>query len=268
MSYLKIVPKNSKSLNYNIHGIRLRVIQSSGIEYTPDIEIKTTDLVKGGKLFRNASGNADKFKVNVMINKDETVAGAYTDENNQRHIGRVSVIDALDYWMREMTIFIVTFEGAVDIQDGQYIISKNGKRTQNYLDGYTTWELEFTKYYGVKSLFFKTSNYYTQKAINDYLESKKPKPKATATVNSDVAKLKKCDTKLFKYTATKTNYECVKLLQTVLKKLGYYNDAIDGWYARYTTEAVKKFQKNYKKKNLLVDGWAGPVTLECICNSI
>lgn len=51
--------------------------------------------------------------------------------------------------------------------------------------------------------------------------------------------------------------EDVKKIQTVLKKWGYYNGAVDGIFGNGTLSAVKAFQK---KNGLVVDGIVGPKT--------
>ena len=50
-------------------------------------------------------------------------------------------------------------------------------------------------------------------------------------------------------------------IQTKLKRWGYYNGNIDGIYGNQTLEAVKYFQR---KNGLVVDGIAGPRTLEAM----
>lgn len=52
--------------------------------------------------------------------------------------------------------------------------------------------------------------------------------------------------------------EEVRLIQTKLKRWGYYNGNIDGIYGSQTLAAVKWFQS---KNGLVVDGIAGPKTL-------
>ena len=53
----------------------------------------------------------------------------------------------------------------------------------------------------------------------------------------------------------------VRIIQTRLKAWGYYSYTVDGIYGWRTAEAVKKFQR---KHGLVVDGIAGPRTLEKI----
>ncbi|HHV99300.1 MAG TPA: peptidoglycan-binding protein [Clostridiaceae bacterium] len=55
--------------------------------------------------------------------------------------------------------------------------------------------------------------------------------------------------------------ESVKVLQNDLKKLGYFNAAVTGYYGSVTEASVKKLQKDY---GYLVDGKAGTNTLALI----
>ena len=262
MSFFNIIPKNNNYLDYNVKSIPLNVVRN-GIDYTPDIKIKTVDLNRGQKNFVNVSGDGDKFKIKIILNVNDTVKG----EADNKTVN-LSLIEVLDYYIRTMTVFLVTCDDAVDIANGEYLITGNSKRQQNYRDGYTIWDLEFTKYTGVPTLFYNWDNTYSESAVATYLANKQKTSNANkVTTNTTASKLKNCDTNKLKYSATKTNYDCVKWLQEILKKMGYYTGAVDGWYGSYTVEAVKKFQKAYKKKNLLVDGWCGPVTLACIIES-
>ena len=51
----------------------------------------------------------------------------------------------------------------------------------------------------------------------------------------------------------------VMLLQSTLKKLGYYNSAIDGIFGKNTENAVIRFQRDF---GLTQDGIVGPKTFE------
>lgn len=51
--------------------------------------------------------------------------------------------------------------------------------------------------------------------------------------------------------------EQVKQAQTILKKLGFYQGKVDSDFGPMTVDAVKRYQR---ARNLLVDGWIGPVT--------
>jgi len=55
--------------------------------------------------------------------------------------------------------------------------------------------------------------------------------------------------------------ETVKLIQTKLKRWGYYTGALDGRYGPKTVEAVRHFQKT---NGLPVDGVCGPKTLAAL----
>lgn len=58
--------------------------------------------------------------------------------------------------------------------------------------------------------------------------------------------------------SAKSNAKDVKLIQTKLKRWGYYSGAVDGIYGSGTKAAVKKFQK---KNGLTADGIVGDKTL-------
>lgn len=272
MSFLNIIPKTETYLDWNVEAVELRVVKSKGLEFTPDINIKVNDLSHGQKQYLNFSGDGDKFNIDVLLHEDDVIRGHPADNPNE--VVYVQLIEALDYWIRNMFVILVTCDDAVDIPNGEYIITKNSKRKQNYRDGYTLWDLEFTRYTGVLMGMFVNVTTNVDKAIENYKKSKTTTTTTTTkttttktTTNATATKLKKCNTDILKYSKTKKVYDCVKYLQEILKKLGYYSGTIDGWYGQLTVDAVKKFQKNYKKKNLLVDGWCGPVTLECIVAS-
>lgn len=58
-----------------------------------------------------------------------------------------------------------------------------------------------------------------------------------------------------------TNSTQVMLIQSVLKKLGYYKGKVDGLYSEETTEAIKNFQR---QNGLTVDGIVGPITYKAL----
>ena len=58
-----------------------------------------------------------------------------------------------------------------------------------------------------------------------------------------------------------TNSTQVMLIQSVLKKLGYYKGQIDGLYGESTIEAIKNFQR---QNGLIEDGIVGPVTYKAL----
>lgn len=53
----------------------------------------------------------------------------------------------------------------------------------------------------------------------------------------------------------------IRDIQMKLKSLGYYTRAVDGINGIYTTSAIKAFQRS---KKLVVDGYAGPITLKAM----
>ncbi|RAP75091.1 C40 family peptidase [Paenibacillus montanisoli] len=62
-----------------------------------------------------------------------------------------------------------------------------------------------------------------------------------------------------------TSGTAVTLLQTDLKKLGYFSATATGYYGTVTRDAVTRFQRDY---GLAADGIAGPVTLEAVKHAI
>lgn len=71
----------------------------------------------------------------------------------------------------------------------------------------------------------------------------------TLKVDSNTKKLLK-DCGVLKRNDKKHGIKCVKILQRFLQKKGYYkNYKVDGWYSKYTSQAVKSLQKAKKLKS-------------------
>ena len=269
--FLSIVPRDGSYLDYNLTPINLSVLKGDGVNFTPDIQIKITDLNSGKKRFLNHTGVGDKFKINVIIHKNETVKGERVVQEEMKYgqgpyglygwYGggkRIlnqswNLIEILDSWIRNMTIFTVTTR-AVDIPNGAYIITGNSNRKQTY-DDYTVWELEFTRYVGNVVTAVTWNNTYAQKAVSTYNKNKEKAAAKTKEIAAIKANFKKCDYKKMVYTKKAKAVTCNKYLQQLLKKWGFANTQISGWYGPKTKEGVSKFQKKYKSKyNLSVTG--------------
>ena len=254
--FFKIVPKSEIYFKYNVDPIPLRVIKGEGVNYKPDINVKVNDLNKGKKQFLNLSGGGDEFTIRVLIHKKDTfmtynlkklllsgLSPASSYEEIKEYGKERKLTAALNYWMRNSTVLMVTTD-AIDIKNGEYIITGNGARKQ-VTDNYTTWELTFTRYTGTTIIAMNFQNDKAKKAVNSYkssLAKKKAKAKAASKP------FKNCTYKNMVYSKTKKVTACNKLLQNFLKKKGYYKDAVDGWYGPGTAKAVKKFQTKYQKK--------------------
>lgn len=289
-NFLTIVPRDKTYMEYTIGPIRLNVIQDDGVHYNPDIDIKVNDLNKGKKYFLNASGEGDSFKVNVIIKKSDSFQGKIEVKEEMQYgksssglygwygggtkttFKKISVLDALDYWIRNMTVFMVTTR-ALDIPNGEYIITSNSSRKQTY-EGTTIWELEFTKYTGAVTIGWSFNDTNAKSAVANYNKQKKANAaKAKAAVKTKVKqqssiqkKLSKCKLCSIKYSKKKKTCICTLYMQHILKKKGYYNSSLDGWFGSETTKAVKKFQNAYKKKyNLKKTGKVDSKTKSALC---
>lgn len=264
---------------FNIGGLplRLRVIQSNGVQVTPDDNIKVTDLKKGNnkkryKQFLNTGQGGITFKINVLIGKDEIWENSLFDNTLQRYVlNYPRVTSILKQFYDEMTVLNVVTD-FIDVPDGNYIITKNPSRTQSDRD-YTVWELEFTTYRAVNTVRYANNNNAVKSAI---AKANKANTKTTTTTakkttkssSSKNAKLAKCALTQLKYTGkTQKVVTCVKYMQEVLYKKGYLTKRqVDGWYGPKTLNAVKKFQKKYKKTyNLKVTGKMDKNTLNAMC---
>lgn len=231
----------------------LRVIRSNGFDVTPDYNVTVTDLNKGGdgilyKKFYNKGFGGIGFKINILLKRGETwhssvyksFKGYDTDDHN--------LLTVLKEIMRTMTpVKVVT--DAIDIPNGNYIITKNPSRKQTN-DNSTVWELEFTTYQPLSVVGYKNDNTLVQKAIKAAKAKKNVAAKTTSAKKATAtsSKFSKCKLSALVYSKKKKTNDCVKQMQTILKNKGYYTGKKDGWFGPMTVTAVKKFQKAYKKR--------------------
>lgn len=237
--------------------IPLRVIRSDGFEITPDYNITVSDLNRGSdgflyKKFYNRGSGGLKFKIKVLIKKNETWFSPLYKEFKKASSNEHDLINVLQDLIETMTpVKVVT--DAIDIPNGNYIITDNPSRTQTY-DNVTEWELEFTTYVPLVEVKYKNDNTVVKKAIKSAkakkVASKKKKSKSKKTLK---AKFSKCKRKTLVYSKKKKVVTCVKYLQKILKKQSCYTGVIDGWYGPLTVKAVKKFQKKYTKAHTYVN---------------
>lgn len=279
--FLSIVPKDKTYLEYNVSPIALNVIQTDGVTYEPDIKITVTDLNKGKKHFLNNSGYGDTFKVNVIVKADDGAFLTYSKTWNAYYNKIIKDYDGdiqkgfsekpyttkkdlrflLDYWIRNMTVLMVTTR-ASDISNGEYIITDNKSRKQTY-EQYSIWELTFTKYVGVKSLYWQNDSTYTSKITKKYERVKQNK-----FLNS---KLRKCSVGAMKL--NKKNYCCYYLNQKLVLK-GFIKSktwntmkkgGTEKTYTKSTASGLKLFQTKYQKKyNLKKNGVMDKATLKAL----
>ena len=274
MSFFNIVPRDKEYLGYTINSIPLTVIQDDEIEVKPNINIKTNELNDGYVQFYDSGSRGEVFNISIIMHKNDTIDGVkgetnitpywkYNKENTkpftavsvkQAHTGKVKLIDLLDYIIRGMIpVMIVT--DAIDIPNNQlYYITENDSRKQSHRE-YTKWELTFQTYDPLKLIKYKNNNSNVlnaikrAKAAHKKATPKKAKSKKTNTsVSTTNRKFSKCALSVLKYSKTKKVVTCVKYMQKLLKKRGFYTGVIDGWYGPLTVNSVKKFQKKYKTK--------------------
>ena len=299
-NFLSICPNSKKYLEYNIDAIPLRVIaENTGVEVNPDISYNTVPLSnKQNHLFRH-SGDGDRFTVTILIKKDDTITGHFHDEydvsiddsfinltgnsdifNDPNFVGLGTTHKVVDYYdefplnvfldyIIKQGIILSVVTRAIDIPNDLYVITGNDKRVQTY-ENSTIWELEFTRWTGATSVTWKTENAAAKKAISNYKKKKAKIAKAKAkakTATSTKTKLKKCTKCSIKYSKTKKVCVCVKYVQSILKKKGFYKSDVDGWFGSKTLDAVKSFQRKYKKKyKLSVNGKVDAKTKNAICS--
>ena len=303
MAFLNIVPYTQKYMDWNVESIPLRIVYGDGVDYTPDVKVNVTDLNSGNKRFLNVSGKGDRFRVKVLVNKDDKVFAqqVYTgdairvDKNGVTDVSGnllrkkyIKVSEALDYWIRDGETFMVTSDGdAVDIQDGLYIVTGNSSRKQSARGGYSVWDLEFTKHIPKIETGWLVQTGNAKAAVKAYEKQKAKKKKNSSSKTSkaqqsepNIVKLKKCKVgkgSEIKYSKTKKVTECVKIMQWVLKKKGYYDKKLTGWFDNYTLKCVKQFQTDYNKKKkkgkytkkdlLRTDGKVDKYVLAALCKA-
>ena len=249
----------------------LNVIRDKGFEVEPEVEIKTTDLIRSTtdnrayKFFLNKGDGGITFKIQVIIHKNNTWKITVKDDTGKVILKNPRVTTALKKIYGEMLICSIQTD-AIDIPNGLYIITKNKKRTQDY-ENYTVWELEFTTFYPLQSYKYQNTNQVVLKAIADANAKRLAEIEAAKYPNKATQdKLKKCDWTKLKYSAKQTNDSCIKYMQTILKQQKFYSDNLDGWWGSLTTDAIKKFQTKYKSKyGLSVTGKMDKATFDALC---
>ena len=256
MSFFNILEYTKYNQGYA--PIPLKIVQSKGIEVSPDLNIEITNLNKDissnilYKHFFNQGYGGITFKIEVIIHKDER----HGEESGPL------VIDVLSNIISNM-IPVMVITDAIDVPDGAYIIKGNSSRKQDFKE-YTVWTLEFITYNSLNSVKYTNNNAEVQKSLKNYqIAKKKAVAKSKATTKS---KLSKCKLTYLKYSSKKKKIACVKYMQLILYKKGYLTKSqVDGWFGKKTTLALKKFQKKYKKKyKLKVTGKVDKATLNAL----
>ena len=231
--FMSITPRDTSYIGGVNTGIRLRVLQDDGVEIKPDIRFNKVDLNSGEKYYHNNSSPYASFSIKVLVHKNDK-------------IGSVTVAQALDYYIRKGVPFYVNTKAIGLKSNVLYIINENSSRSQTSKSGYTKWSLTFTRYSDIQYANFKNNNTVVTKAVKQYAWNK-------LTLYQ---KLRRCDRRLLVYSKKKKFVKCVKVLQQILYKQKFLKDKkdIDGWYGKTTKNAVKAYQKKYKKDGLPVTG--------------
>ena len=272
--FLSICPRAGDYMQSMFRPLRLRVVQDSGVDFVPDVDIVVNDMASGVKHFQNNTGKGDKFTVECVFMEDRNIT--LRVENGETIGPGWDMVDytlkeVMDYWIRNMTpLNVVTH--AVDVENGLYIITKNSSRKQTH-KGVSVWSLEFTKYVTSNLTQFKTSSAGVTAALKNYEKAKQKTKKKNKAKYQTTSKYKlghKCDYKKLVYSKKKKVVTCVKYLQLVLYNNKCYPKSkvnqIDGWYGKVTYNAVKTFQKKYHSKyNLKVTGKVDYLTYRVLC---
>lgn len=298
--FMSLLPRSN-----TVESMPLRVVQSSGVSYDPDIKFTTTALNEGKKHFQNNSGDGDSFTVTVMLNMADTVVVTKEfyddlDENEKSKfnitmdgpydVNTDSLIKVLDYFIREGVPFYV-YTRAVGINDKElWLVTANKSRVQThdvvtitpatggeYESAFVEWELTFTKYNELNLSTFNNDNAGVTKAIKNYNKKKNAKKttkKNTAKTKTTIyQKLAKCDYKKLVYSKTKKTTSCIKTMQEILYKDGSLKGkkatVVDGWFGDKTKAAVKAYQKKYAKRDgLKQNGKVDKNTFNSLCGQV
>lgn len=285
--FLSICPRAGDYMQSMFRPLRLRVVQDSGVDTTPDIDIVVNDLASGRKMFQNNSGKCDSFKVDVLIKDTDVIQYSQHSATHrypilgsetpgelvsyfwlQSDLTEAHLWTVLDYFARNLTPLNVVTR-AVDVPDGLYVITDNSSRKQEY-EGMSIWTLEFTKYEEINTTTFINTSAGAEKAIKKYQAAKakkdaKKKQKTTVkTKTTPTQNLKKCKLSKLVYSKKKKSVACVKSMQKILNFKIKSNLVVDGWYGDATLKAVKNFQTKNKKYGLKVNGKVDQNTLNCL----
>jgi hypothetical protein len=275
LAYLKIHSRDwiNKYQGAKNNPLRLRVIRNSGVRVTPSDNIKISDLKKGKKNiiyknFLNAGDGGITFGIRVIIHKKDKWAEKLYDKKTKKYVvNNPKVTTILKKFYAEMIVLNIVTD-FIDVPNGNYIISKNPQRVQS-TENYTEWELEFTTYRAVNTVKYTNNNSAVKKAIakTKKANKKSTSKKTTKSSSSKNKKLANCKLSQIKYSKKQKTVKCVKYMQTVLYKKGYLTKRqIDGWYGPKTKNAVKRFQKKYKKTyNLKITGKIDAKTKNAMC---
>lgn len=233
--------------------MKLHVVRSSGYDVTPDYNIVVSDLNTGSdgfiyKKFYNRGFGGIQFKITIILEKGEIWKSSWYQKYKGLDTYEHNILTVLKELMRTMTpVKVIT--DAINIPNGNYIITKNPSRKQSH-DNTTTWELEFTTYRPIKTPVYKNDNTRVKKAIASAKARKAVTAKKTSSAKKAAKKsaFGKCKRTVLVYSKKQKKVDCVKTLQKILQKKGYYKGKIDGWFGSMTKTAVQKFQKAYNKK--------------------
>ena len=252
--------------------LKLNVIRSNGVNVTllPNNQVSVNYLNKGttGESFKqiyNRGSSGISFKVNVVIHQDEIwKESLWNNTTNKWEVYNPLVTEILELFYRKSTILEVTTD-FIDIPNGKYVLTKIGGKKQTD-DHYTVWDLEFTSYVPLRVTKYKNDNTRVKKAVKS-ATAKKVAAKTTSAKKktTTASKFSKCNLNVLVYSKTKKTNDCVKQMQNILSKAGFYKGKVDGWFGSETTKAVKKFQEKYKKTySLKVTGKVDKKTFEAL----